>query len=89
MDQERPAQQEPSRRQKLEYDVASEIFIGSMVLIMGALIFITLLVTDMPEEHPWNPVVMNVLTGSIYLVIGGFVLYRARRRAKFLEQRPQ
>ena len=89
MDQEQAPQQEPPREQKQVYDVIAEIFIGSMVSIMGVLVVVTPLVSDMPEDHPWNPVLIDVLVGALYLIIGGFVLYRAWRRAKSIGREPE
>lgn len=89
MDQERAPQQEPPREQRQVYDVMAEVFIGSLVSIIGALVVVTPLISDMPEEHPWNPVLIDVLVGALYLIIGGFVLYRARRRAKSIGGEPE
>lgn len=82
MDQERPTQQEQPTEQKQIYDVVAEIFIGSMVSIMGLLVLITPLTTDMSEDSPWNPVFIDVSMGALYLIIGGYVLFRAWRRSK-------
>ncbi len=89
MDRERAPQQEPPREQRQVYDVMAEVFIGSLVSIIGALVMVTPLISDMPEDHPWNPAIIDVLVGALYLIIGGFVLYRAWRRAQSIGREPQ
>lgn len=82
MDQERPTEQEQPTESKQIYDVVAELFIGSLVSIIGLLVLITPLVSSMPEDYPWNPVLVDVLVGALYLIIGGYVLFRARRRLR-------
>lgn len=86
MDQERSTQEDQPTEGGKIYDVVAEIFIGSMVSIIGLLVLVTPLVSAMPEDHPWNPVLIDLSVGTLYLIIGGFILYRAWRRVKSGEE---
>lgn len=60
-----------------EYDLPVELFAGSVILIMGVLVLVTPLTTDMPADLPWNPLLINILSGGIYVLIGLFFLWRS------------
>lgn len=60
-----------------EYDLPVELFAGSVILIMGVLVLVTPLTTDMPADLPWNPLLINILSGGLYVLIGFFFLWRS------------
>lgn len=61
-----------------EYDLPIELFAGTVILIMGILVVLTPLTTEMPGDWVWSPTAMNAFGGTIYIVVGGFLLYRHR-----------
>jgi hypothetical protein len=69
------------QRARRSYDVTAEFFIGSLVAIIGALVLVTPLFSAMPRNHPMNPALLDVIVGGMYVVIGGVVFARARRKA--------
>jgi len=82
---QQPAQQEQDAQQRAadEYNVATEIFIGAMLTIIGVLVLITPVVSEMPRDLPVDPVLLDVVIGLLYLAIGTGVFGRAwRKRAK-------
>ncbi|WP_129115351.1 hypothetical protein [Halegenticoccus tardaugens] len=60
------------------YDLPIDLFAGVVIVAMGILVLVTPLITAMPADAPWNPTAMNIISGSIYLLIGMGFLYRAR-----------
>lgn len=60
-----------------EYDLPVELFAGSVILIMGVLVLVTPLTTDMPANLPWDPLFINILSGGLYVLIGFFFLWRS------------
>ena len=60
-----------------DYDLPVELFAGIVILIMGVLILITPLVTEMPSDFVWNPTLINGISGAIYLVVGAYFIRRA------------
>lgn len=60
-----------------EYDLPVELFAGSVILIMGMLVLVTPLVAEMPTDAPWNPVLINGLSGGIYVLVGAYFIRRA------------
>lgn len=60
-----------------EYDLPVELFAGSVILIMGVLVLLTPLIADMPANMPWDPVLINGLSGGIYVLVGAYFIRRA------------
>ena len=60
-----------------DYDLPVELFAGIVILIMGVLVLITPLVTEMPSEFVWDPTLINGISGAIYLVVGAYFIRRA------------
>ncbi len=60
-----------------EYDLPVELFAGSVILIMGVLVLVTPLIADMPADVPWDPVLINGLSGGIYVLVGAYFIRRA------------
>lgn len=61
------------------YDLPVELFAGTVVTTMGILVVLTPLIANMPRDYVWNPVLMDLLSGAIYIVIGIYLLIRSRR----------
>lgn len=60
-----------------DYDLPVELFAGSVILIMGVLVLVTPLIADMPADVPWDPVLINGLSGGIYVLVGAYFIRRA------------
>ncbi|MFC6907107.1 hypothetical protein [Halalkalicoccus tibetensis] len=60
-----------------EYNLPVELFAGIVILIMGCLVLVTPLIYDMPTDLVWNPLIINLFSGSIYLVVGVIFIYRS------------
>lgn len=60
-----------------EYDLPVELFAGSVILILGVLVLVTPLITEMPTDIPWNPTLINVTSGAIYVLAGAYFIRRA------------
>lgn len=60
-----------------EYDLPVDLFAGTVILIMGVLVLVTPLITDMPTDTPWDPVLINVSSGAIYVLAGAYFIRRA------------
>ena len=74
------------QRDRRSYDITAETFIGALVVIIGALVLITPLFSAMPRDHPMNPALLDVIVGGMYVVIGGVVFARARRKLTRVRQ---
>ena len=73
---------EATKDAKGDYDITAEVFIGSMVSAIGLLVLITPLVSTMPQDHPMNATLIDVVIGLIYIAIGALVFYRARLKIR-------
>lgn len=60
-----------------EYDLPVELFAGSVIFVMGVLVLVTPLITEMPADTPWDPVLINVSSGAIYMLVGAYFIRRA------------
>lgn len=60
-----------------EYELPVELFAGSVIIVMGVLVLITPLITAMPTDIPWDPVLINMFSGSIYVLVGAYFVQRA------------
>ncbi|RRJ31401.1 hypothetical protein [Halocatena pleomorpha] len=60
-----------------EYDLPVELFAGSVIFIMGVLVLVTPLITEMPADTPWDPVLINGISGGIYVLTGVYFIRRA------------
>lgn len=60
-----------------EYDLPIDLYAGVIIAIMGILVLVTPLLTEMPADAPWNPTLMNLISGAIYLIVGLGLLLRA------------
>lgn len=59
------------------YDLPVELFAGLVILTMGLLVVVTPLITEMPNDVPWNPVLLNVTSGALYIVVGAYFVRRS------------
>lgn len=66
------------RTQPDAYDLPIELYAGVIIVIMGALVLVTPLLTQMPSDAPWNPTLMNLISGSIYVIVGLGLLFRSK-----------
>ncbi|QRV17648.1 hypothetical protein JMJ58_22845 (plasmid) [Haloterrigena salifodinae] len=62
-----------------EYDLPIDLYAGAIILIMGVLVLVTPLFTDMLSDAPWRPTSMNLISGTIYVLVGLVLLRRAGR----------
>lgn len=60
-----------------EYNLPVELFAGIVIFIMGLLVLITPLIYEMPTDLVWDPILINVASGTIYLLVGAFFVYRS------------
>ena len=68
-----------STNEQTEYDLPVELFAGSVVIIMGVLVLLTPLITTIPQDYVWNPALMDLVSGAIYIIIGVYLLIRSRQ----------
>lgn len=61
-----------------EYELPVNLFAGSVILIMGVLVLVTPLITSMPTDVPWDPVLINATSGVIYVLVGAYFIRRSR-----------
>ena len=76
--QDAEATTDESGTPETEYDLPVELFAGAVVIVMGILVLATPLITEMPSNWVWDPLLMNLISGSIYVIAGLFLIYRAR-----------
>lgn len=57
-----------------DYELPVELFAGTVILIMGVLVLVTPLITDMPTDLPWDPILINVTSGAIYMAAGAYFI---------------
>lgn len=70
-------QESPETSRENDYDLPVELFAGIVILIMGALVLITPVFSEMPADLVWNPTLINAISGTIYLVVGAYFVRRA------------
>lgn len=65
-----------TRADESEYDLPIELYAGTVILIIGVLVAITPFTAEMPTDWVWDPVMMNTISGAIYITAGVFLLHR-------------
>ncbi|WP_227379388.1 hypothetical protein [Haladaptatus halobius] len=60
------------------YDLPVSLFAGIVILIMGILVIITPLFAAMPTNSAWDPVLMNLISGSLYVIVGAYFIWRGK-----------
>lgn len=70
-------QESPEPSSENDYDLPVELFAGIVILIMGALVLITPVFSDMPADLVWDPILINGISGTIYLLVGAYFIRQA------------
>jgi hypothetical protein len=62
----------------MESNLRIGVFAGSIVIIMGVLVLLSIFISDMPTGYPVDPVSLNLIGGGLYIGIGSYLIIRSK-----------